>query len=109
LEDEFSRKKSNRYFWPFPFLTINFNAKAQVPIKNFDGKVFDADQYFEFTTNKKIPKAIQSQAFRALSFYPELKNSHILFRFRKRRPPLSSRPLVISMFKRGGIESTSLP
>ena len=76
------------------------NAKAQVPIKNFDGKVFDADNYSDFTSNKKIPEAIHSQTLRALSFYPELKNTHIIFRFRKRRTPLSSRPQVLSTFKR---------
>ena len=76
------------------------NAKAQVPIKNFDGKVFDADQYSEFISNKKIPESIRSQALRALSFYPELKNTHIIFRFRKRRTPLSSRPQVLSTFKK---------
>ncbi|SDF21862.1 hypothetical protein SAMN05421636_1211 [Pricia antarctica] len=84
----------------FLFLLSISNAKAQVTIKNFDSKVFDADQYFEFTTNKKIPKAIQSQALRALSFYSELKTSHIIFRFRKRITPLSSKPQVLSTFKK---------
>jgi len=76
------------------------NAKAQVPIEKFDRMNFDAGQYSKFATNKKIPEAIQSQTLRALSFYPELKNARIIFRFRKRRTPLSSRPQLLSTFKK---------
>lgn len=83
----------------FILLSIS-NAKAQAPIKNFNRNGFDAGQYSDFAANKKLPEAIQSQVLRALSFYPELKNVHIIFRFRKRRTPLSSRPQVLSTFKK---------
>lgn len=97
---DFQRKRRMLISGLILFLLSISNAKAQVPIRNFEGKVFDADQYAEFAANKKIPEAIKSQTLRALSFYPELKNVHIIFRFRKRRTPLSSRPQVLSTFKK---------
>jgi hypothetical protein len=96
----FKRIRATPIYGFFLLLLSISNAKAQVPIKNFDDKVFDADQYSEFILNKNIPEGIESQALRALSFYPELRNTHIIFRFRKRRTPLSSRPQVLSTFKK---------
>ncbi len=36
-------------------LISSSNGKAQVPIKNFDGKAFDVNQYSEFISKKNIP------------------------------------------------------
>ena len=102
LKMNFQGKKAMVIHALFLFLLSILHVKAQTPIKNFSGKVFYANQYSEFTSNKKIPEAIQSQTLRALSFYPELKNTHIIFRFRKRRTPLSSRPQALSTFKKKG-------
>lgn len=40
------------------------------------------------------------QVLTALSFYPELRNVRIKFRVRKRKTPLTSRPRILSVFRK---------
>jgi hypothetical protein len=44
-------------------------------------EVMKNDSFEEFSNNKIIPDIIRKSALRALSFYPELKDIHITFRF----------------------------
>jgi predicted SprT family Zn-dependent metalloprotease len=54
----------------------------------------------EFGQNKTIPKEFEKQILLALSFYPELRNTKIVFKVKKTLIPLSSRPTFWSVFKR---------
>ncbi|MEA1786748.1 hypothetical protein U1E44_11640 [Arenibacter sp. GZD96] len=74
-------------------------AKAQVPVRAMHSKVKDSGQYEAFGVHKKIPNQIKTQVLTALSYYPELQDTRIIFRLRKKNTPLSSRPQVISAFK----------
>ena len=75
---------------------------AQTPKKQFNESDFDLIFYSQFETSKIIPNNIKPQVLIALSFYPELKDVDITFRFRKRVTPLASRPKILSTFKRKG-------
>lgn len=95
-------KKDIRGICMVPILTFLFTITtwAQIPVKLFDEKDFDAMQFSEFTANKRIPKEIYNQALIALSYYPELRDTKIIFRLRKRKTPLASRPRIWSVFKK---------
>lgn len=84
----------------FYFIFFGISVTAQTPVKQFAVNEYNNDLYFIYKNKKKIPDEIKSQALIALSFYPELENRHITFRFRKRTTPLSSRPRLFSLFKR---------
>ena len=60
--------------------------------KNFD----------EFRDNKKIPAIIEKNVLKALSFYPELKNTAIRFVFKKRLKGsvMQAQPLFTSLLRR---------
>lgn len=97
-------------FTKFRFLCFNililfvlvYGAKlvAQVPVKYFEKTKFDSVKYSKIGFNKKIPREIRPQVLTALYFYPELKDTKIIFRFRKRTTPLSCRPQIFSVFKK---------
>jgi len=76
--------------------TIN----AQTPMKIFQKEKFDLDSYSSQMLNKKIPDAIKAQVLTALKFYPELKDSKVVFRLKKRKTPLTSRPRISNIFRR---------
>jgi len=96
----FGKNRPKCIYYFILFLVYISGASAQVPIKQFEEQAFDSIQYLKFAINKKIPKNIKSQVLTALAFYPELKETRIVFRFRKRTTPLSSRPQVLSTFKK---------
>ncbi len=73
---------------------------AQTPIKQFVKEHHDSLVYPKFAHRKIIPKEIREQALIALYFYPELKDVDVVFRYRKTITPLSSRPQVLSAFKK---------
>lgn len=54
----------------------------------------------EFGQNKTIPKEFEKQILLALSFYPELRNTKIVFKVKNTLIPLASRPTFWSVFKR---------
>jgi len=82
------------------WLTLITKSVAQEPIIEFIKADFDHSKYAQNEVNKEIPLSIKSQALIALSFYPELKNTKIIFRFKKGNTPLTSRPRVWSTFKK---------
>ncbi|WP_411032209.1 hypothetical protein [Spongiimicrobium sp. 3-5] len=70
------------------------------PSKLFVMETLDTLYFGGFSENKKIPDAIRLQVLTALSFYPELAKTRIIFRMRKRKTPLASRPQLWSVFKK---------
>lgn len=84
----------------FYFIFFGTSVTAQTPVKQFMVNEYNTDFYSVYRNKKKIPDEIKAQALIALSFYPELENRCITFRFRKRKTPLSSRPRLFSLFKR---------
>lgn len=88
------------YAFVLAILVSVWTGESQVPKKQFIKKEFDSIQYSKFETNKRIPSEIRAQVLTALSYYPELKDTKITFRFRKRTTPLSSRPRLLSIFKK---------
>ncbi len=73
---------------------------GQSPVRKFDSSQYDSEFYLQFAPKKKFPKEIASQVLTALSFYPELSNVKIIFRIKKRKTPLTSRPRILSVFRR---------
>ena len=55
----------------------------------------------EFGANKTFPKEIELECLTALSYYPELKNTKIVFKFGSPMSTMVSRPRLKSMFKSG--------
>jgi hypothetical protein len=51
----------------------------------------------EFGQNKVIPPAVELECLTALQYYPELKTTHIIFRFGKAKTTMSSRPAASSL------------
>ncbi|MEO8147529.1 MAG: hypothetical protein ABI723_07830 [Bacteroidia bacterium] len=76
-----------------------FNADAQRPFKQFEPDNFDSTYYNQFSSNKIIPKEISKQVLIALSYFPELKNTPIEFKFSKKHSPLATAPTFVSCFK----------
>lgn len=87
------------------FITFTLWANAQAPQTVFTFEEYDAVYYEQFGNNKRIPDKIRPQVLTALSFYPELKNTRIVFRLKKRKTPLTSRPRISSAFLPKGIRS----
>ncbi len=64
------------------------------------------DAYYQelittFGNNKKLPKGFEKQALIALSYYPELKDTRIVFKIRKKgAAPFASRPSTWSLLFR---------
>lgn len=81
------------------FLIAQQALNAQIPVQQFQEADIKLEDYQEFKTNKKVPKEIEKQALLALSFYPELKDTKIIFRLKKRNTPLTSRPRITSVFR----------
>ena len=76
-----------------------FWAHGQVPKEHFDEAAFNSGAYLDFATQKKYPKQIEKPLLTALSYYPELKDTKIIFRLKKRNTPLTSRPRFFHVFK----------
>lgn len=53
-----------------------------------------------FAHNKEIPAAFEKPILKALSYFPELRDVHIVFRIQQAYTPLSTKPAFASMFKR---------
>jgi hypothetical protein len=50
--------------------------------------------------NKEIPAEFERPILTALSYFPELKDTHIIFRIKKAYTPLTTKPNFTSVFKR---------
>lgn len=89
-----------RSVWVYLLIVLCASAGAQVPSPEFKKQNFATGQYQRFSHYKKIPPDIIPQVLVALSYYPQLLDTKIVFRYRKRNTPLSSRPRVWSTFRR---------
>ena len=59
-----------------------------------------ADPLEQFAVNKEIPVQYRKPILTALSFFPELKDVHIVFRIKQQHTPLTTKPDLKSVFKR---------
>jgi hypothetical protein len=73
---------------------------AQFPVRCLTSDNFDSSTCFIYANRKQIPDDIKCQTLQALSCYSELKETKIIFRYRKRVTPLSSRPLLLSLLRK---------
>ena len=71
---------------------------CQTPQVEFHPEDFQISEYEKYSFRKKIPVEIQAQVLTALSYYPQLKDTRIKFRFKKRKTPLTSRPRIMHVF-----------
>jgi hypothetical protein len=65
--------------------------------ENYTGKIDELRK--EFGINKSIPEEIELECLTALSYYPQLKNINIVFKFGKTSSTMISRPKLGSIFK----------
>jgi len=72
----------------FPFISEAANKK--IPI----------DTLQEFGNKKEIPPQYEKAVLTALSYFPELKDVHIVFKIKKAYTPLTTKPNFASVFKR---------
>ena len=88
-------------FWFVSLISIaHAPVTAQTPNPMFSEETLSIGNYEQYGHLKDIPQDMRSQVLIALSFYPELRNTKIILRYRKRRTPLSSRPRVWSTFRK---------
>ncbi|SRR5258706_7620541 len=76
---------------------------CQAPRKNFDPDSL-SENYFtglkkEYGHGKQYPKQFEKQILVALSYYPELRNTPILFRIRVRHTPATTRATWAGVFE----------
>ena len=85
-------------------LLLSNHIYTQTPKKYFNPDSLTEEYYTalksEFGKYKSIPASIEKPVLIALSFYPELKETHIRFRIRQRHTPLQTRCTWIGVFKR---------
>jgi hypothetical protein len=98
-------RKSNfslKYFYLLVccFAAILNPIQAQIPRLYFGKGAVDSSFYMKLESNKIIPEGIKTQALIALSYYPELKKVKIIFRVLEKKIPLTTRPDLLSLFKR---------
>src|SRR5438874_1949499 len=98
------KKPYNLIFVFSLFLLIPYFTLSQIPQKIFIEDSFTAKKILllkeEFGKHKTIPPSIEKPVLIALSYYPELKNTSILFRIKKRHTPLQTRSTWTGLFKR---------
>ena len=72
----------------FPFISEAANKESPI------------DTLQEFGNKKAIPQQYEKPILTALSYFPELKNVHIIFKIKKTYTPLTTRPNFAGVFKR---------
>lgn len=63
-----------------------------------DPTVADSASLLQWSVTKKLPKGYEQEALTALSYFPELKETRVIFRYRNSVNSLKTRPAFISMF-----------
>jgi hypothetical protein len=91
--------KAGKHFYFFIvllFLIITVTISAQVPVKHFERSDFSAEDSIKllntYGRNKELIPEFALQTLIALSYYPELKNTHIKFIFKPAHTPLTTKP-----------------
>jgi hypothetical protein len=86
------------------FLISSHFLFSQVPKKYFNPDSLTSEYYHELRTkfgkHKRIPTEIEKPVLIALSYYPELENTPIIFRIRRRHTPLQTRSSWAGALKR---------
>ena len=72
---------------------------CQAPKELFTETSFNTKDFLDFAAHKKYPERIEKQVLTALSYYPELRDTKIIFRLKKRNTPLTSRPRFFDVFR----------
>lgn len=99
-------KKVSRPFCFFFLFCIANSAIcfSQVPVKFFTQGMYTQDEYNALKQrvgrNKKIPPEFEKQILIALIYFPELADTKIEFRFKHTNTSFSTRPSILSVFKR---------
>jgi hypothetical protein len=88
-----------QFVLPGLLMLVVYAAKAGTPYEeyylqkdSFQSRIEELRE--EFGVNKIIPAEIETECLAALSFYPELKNTFIEFKFGKLRTTMVSRPKI---------------
>ena len=85
-------------------LFFSLPAFTQKLIMQFSANSFSDNDYATLKqqagANKKIPSEYEKQILLALSYFPELTNTHIIFRIKHAHSPLSARPSWLSVIRR---------
>jgi len=93
------------FCFSFSFYSLIFSSCfSQVPVGFFTPGMYTQDEYNTLKQsvgkNKKIPPAFEKQILIALSYFPELANTQIEFRFKHTNTSFSTRPSIFSVLKR---------
>lgn len=94
-----------RFYYNFLFFIIlPVHGACQAPVKSFIPGMYPPDEYAALKQivgkNKKIPSQYEEQILIALSYFPELADTRIKFRFKHVNTSFSTRPSILSVFKR---------
>jgi hypothetical protein len=85
------------------FLSISFHPNSQITRVTFKEdslkQEYISELKKEFGNKKQYPQQFEKQILLALSFYPELKNTPIKFRIRKKHTALSTRATWAGVFE----------
>jgi hypothetical protein len=104
-------KQWGKYFFclfGFMFLIIASNAVAQMPVKHFERSDFKPEDSIKllntYGKNKELIPEFALQTLIALSYFPELKDTHIRYILKHAHTPLTTKPtfpgLIYSRSKR---------
>lgn len=72
---------------------------GQKPVKEYRINDYDTLTYKAYSHKKTIPENIKPQVLIALSHFPELKDVAIIFKEKKSKTPLTSKPKLLHVFK----------
>ena len=85
---------------------------CQGPVKSFTPGMLTKEEYAALKQivgkHKKIPPKYEEQILIALSYFPELVNTRIDFRFKHTNTSFSTRPTLISVLQRSSSENILL-
>lgn len=88
--------------WLLLFFLVLCNAFTFSQVTSYHPADLDTTTLRTFEKNKIIPEAFKLPILLALSHYPELKETRIIFREKAQLTPLTSRPRLLHTFKKKG-------
>src|SRR5258708_40358317 len=94
-------------FYIFLFcIILSASGFCQAPVKIFAPEIYSTAEYAALKEragkNKKIPPDFENQILVALSYFPELVNTRIEFRFKHTNTSFSTQPSITSVLQRRG-------
>ncbi len=102
------KRPTGKLFFCLLFCTLNTcDSFCQAPVKSFTPAMYSEEGYAALKklvgANKKIPAQYEKQILIALSYLPELTNICIVFRFKHTNTSFSTRPTILSVFRRSSL------